>query len=222
MVRLVYLFLFLAGFFAGFILTFPADMIVARFLTQHNVSYSLVEGNIFGLKIKQLEKDNIYLPELGLKYSFPMEVRAYMDMKNYITLNPVTMNGEINLAGINLDSYQKKNIVSGSLSGKVDFHREERFLTGKGDFKLSLDSVAGLSLGKLIVDGVLKPEGKKTSVEADIRGGMVNGLFRGSLVVDIKDLNNSYIEGVFQGRIFGENTRKNIKFYLRNINGVRW
>jgi len=208
-----YILLFAAGFLIGFIYTFPAQSVVGYFLSKKGVSYSRIEGNLLHLKVKDLTYGNIYLPELRLDISL-FSLKFTVDKGNFLDFNFLLRKGLLKLEDLNLEKYQKRKEITGLLSGDVHFRLKDSFVAGKGEMKLYLTQFRGFKTGRVEVDAKLKPEERYTLVDAVIKGGSINGIFKGRLKINVKNPDKTEIEGQFNGELFGRKMNEKLKLKI--------
>ena len=218
MKKLGYIFIFLISFIATFILTFPAKTVAAYFLSENKINYSKIEGNIFNLKIYDLEVNNIYLPVVLIQNSF-VKVIASLNPENYLDVDFVKRKAKLKLTDLKLEKYQKNPLAYGIVSTSTKFMKKSNFIVTKGNGKLLLKRMSMFRLGNIEVSWNTQPEDNYSVVKAFIKGKNINGTFNGKLILPLGDEKNIRLKGRFRGKFYGQNVEQEININPLTLKG---
>ncbi len=219
MKKIGYFFIFLISFLLTFVFTFPAKTIVAYFLTENNINYSKIEGNIFNLKIYDLEANNIYIPVVFLENTF-IKVIASLNPENYLNVDFLKRKAKLKLSELKLEKYQKNPLAYGVISTSTKFMKKSSFIVTKGNGKLLLKKMSMFKLGYIEVSWHTKPEDNYSHIDAVIKGRNINGTFNGKLILPIGDEKNIRLKGRFSGKFYGQHVEQEININPLTLKGL--
>jgi len=217
--RLLYTVLILIGLLIGLAISFPLKTIILRLFTENNVQFKEIKGNSFNVVIKGIEKDNLHIPELTIKNVYFLQ-EILLDNQNKVIVKPIQKTAHIQLKNFVSEKYLKNGSVKFDIDkADINLYLIDRYLVMNGKGNIKLKGIEGFDIGSINIDVKLQDnkEEKFTSLEANINGNMVKGTFTGKLIIDLKDKNNSYIEGKFVGKFLKQPIEKEIKYPLKNI-----
>jgi hypothetical protein len=209
----------LTGFIIGFLLTFPLKSLALRFLFENNIKFSEIKGNSLELEIKNLQKDDIQIPVLKLKNFYFFQL-IELDKENKIKIYPIQKKVNLDFKNFVLNKYLKdENIDIELKKTSLNLYLEDKNILLNGDGTINLNKLEGFELNGTKIKFKLKdnPKEKFSEIKADIEGEIVKGKFEGKIVLNIEDLDNSYIEGVFRGELLNQAVEKNIKQELSTL-----
>ncbi len=218
MKKIGYIFIFLISFIAAFVLTFPAKTVAAYFLSENKINYSKIEGNIFSLKIYDLEVDNIYLPLILIDNSF-VKIIASLNPENYLDVDFVKRKAKLKLTDLKLEKYQKNPLAYGVISTSTKFMKKSNFIVTKGNGKLLLKRMSMFRLGNIEVSWNTQPEDNYSVVKAVIKGKNINGTFNGKFILPLGDEKNIRLKGRFSGKFYGQNVEQEININPLTLKG---
>ncbi len=207
---LLYIALFLVSFCITFVYTFPIDRIISYYLSKNRISYSLVEGNIFNIRIKELSTGNFIFNKIDLINRFPkIEIMINGVYTGYI--NIVRKRLHLSLNDFDLSSIQKNENIQGTLKADhtVIFDREI-LIDGKG--RLFISKMKDIPISNIEINYSTKKDDHKNEIHAELIGNILNGHFKGELYLPY-NIKNGYIKGKFVGKIF--NGKVNREIYLK-------
>ncbi len=207
MKKLSYILVFLISFFLAFVFTFPAKTAVSYILTKNHINYSKIQGDIFNLRVYDLEVENIYIPVVYIDNNL-VKITIYTDPENYLDIDLFKRKAKLKLTELKLENYQKKPQITGQISTSIKFTSVDNFIVSKGNGNLLLRKFPLFNIGSIQVRWKLKPEDNKSKVNADITGKNISGTFKGYLILPIKDRNNIRLKGNFEGRVFGRHVKQ--------------
>jgi len=200
--KFFYLMVFLIGFFSTFLMTFPAKTIAGYFLTENNISYSKIEGNLFSLKIYDIEYKKLYIPKLFIENNF-VNIISKINMENFFKVNFLERKAKLKLTDLPLENYQKNPVLKGKITTSIKFTKNGRYILTKGNGKLLIKEFKKLGLRDIQVNWKLAPEDKKSKISAEIHGKNINGTFTGKLRLPVDNTKDVRIKGIFKGKVFG-------------------
>ncbi len=213
--RVFYIFIFLIGFLTLFLVTFPAKTITGYLLSQNKISYSKIEGNIFNLKIYDVEYGNIYIPTLYVENNF-IKILIKLNMENFLDIDFVKRKAKLKLTELSLEKYQKKPYVHGAISTSIKFHKSGDFLLFKGNGNALLKRIPISTFNNTEITWKLLPEKDFSKVEANLKGKNITGVFKGKFIFPYRNTDKIRLIGRFSGKVFGRDVIQEI-----NINPLR-
>ena len=218
MKKVSYIFIFLISFLIAFVFTFPAKTLVSYYLSENKINYSKVEGDIFSLKIYDIETNNIYIPVVFLENSF-IKIIASLNPENYFDVDFIKRKAKLKLTELKLEKYQKNPLAYGIISTSTKFMKKGNFIVTKGNGKLFLKKLTMFRLGNIEVSWNTKPEDKHSSVRAFIKGKNINGTFNGKLIIPLGEERNIRLKGIFTGKFYGQNVKQEININPLTLKG---
>jgi hypothetical protein len=217
--KLIYVVVFLIGFIFTFLITFPAKTVLGYYLSQNKINYSSIDGNIFNLKIHDLEVGNIYIPELTIENSF-FKVIIKLNMENFLDVDFIKRKAKLKLTELYVEKYQKKPEIKGIVSTSTKFMKEGGFIVAKGNGNFLVKYLPITTFNNTEVRWKLTPEGEHSVVDATLKGKNIDGVFKGKLVVPIGDKRGIRLKGIFTGKVFGRNVKQEININPLMLRGL--
>ncbi|WP_029520886.1 hypothetical protein [Persephonella sp. IF05-L8] len=210
----LYLIIFLVAFILTLAFTFPVGNYLSYYLSKYGFSYSYIEGNIFHIKIKDLEKRNFYIKSLNIKNWF-YRIDISVDKNLSISVHPLSKAAYIVSNNFDISSMQKKPQVYGKLSGKyhLKIENKEIMISGEGD--LTQFKTAFLPID---ID-YIRHKFSKNEINATLKGKNLDGKFLGKIYLPL-NIEKGYIKGKFSGSFMNSKLNQNI--YIKFDRYIRW
>ncbi len=211
---IVYFLIFLIAFIVTFVFTFPIGNYLSYYLSKEGFSYSYIEGNLFHIKIKDLEKQNFYIKSIDIKNRL-YRIDISVDKALNISVYPLSKTADINSNKFDISSVQKKPQVYGKLSGKYHFKIKNKdiMIGGEGNLKQFKTTFFPMDID------YIKHKFNKNEIDATLKGKNLDGRFTGKLYLPL-NIKNGYVKGKFAGKFMNANVDQNI--YIRFDRYIRW
>ena len=200
----MYLVIFLVAFILTFVFTFPVGNYLSYYLSKAGFSYGYIEGNLFNIKIKDLEKQNFYIKSLSIK-NWLYKIDISVDKNLSISVYPLSKTADINSNKFDISSVQKKPEVYGKLSGKyhLKIKNKEIMISGEGNLKQFKTAFFPMDID------YIKHKFNKNEIDATLKGKNLDGKLTGKLYLPL-NVENGYIKGKFAGKFMNTNIDQNI------------
>ncbi len=214
MKKLLYLLIFIISFLVFFVWTFPADKIVIYYLNKYDIQYESVEGNLFKLKIENLEYKQLLIPELLIKTSF-LKINILIPENNKIVID-INRNIFLNLKDLELENLQKKPILFGNAKGNAKVSIK-KYILADGNIDILIKKYQPYNIRNMKVHLKMKKSNEKTKLNIKINSPNINGVFIGYAKIPIRNVYEGIIEGDFEGKIFGSVSSQHIRIKVGNL-----
>ncbi len=212
--KLFYLFVFIFSFLFFLVITFPVSTVLSFYLNKYGIKYEKIEGNLLKFHITGLQYQNFYVRRIDASLSFK-GLKINVNGSTNVYLFPVKR-VDIHFKNAELDSFQQKPVISGTLTGKLSLYLSKSVKID-GYLKIDLREVKTFGIKGIMIDANLKPSEKGSHIEAKVRGTNINGVFKGDITIPSKRIVDTTIKGTFEGTFYRSKIKQKINVKLANF-----